>query len=263
LRLQTERKLNPHVSKLAREEEFWRALEHRVWASVDSIFYPSQNETDHVKSWIASNSLRTEAITIPVYAFQRFRENVREGLANRKDILFVGGFGHPPNVDGVVWFIREILPLVLCRRRNVHVYLAGSNPSEEVRKLASPDITVTGFISDDELEQYYNSARVAVAPLRYGAGVKGKVVEALRFGLPIVTTSIGAQGLAHISDTIAIADDPQAFAGHVLRLLSDDDCWLKQAVAGVEAAKAHFSRKAMIEAIAGVFKLYPLDKMDK
>uniref|UniRef100_A0A7C4VRE8 Glycosyltransferase n=1 Tax=Desulfatirhabdium butyrativorans TaxID=340467 RepID=A0A7C4VRE8_9BACT len=256
-RLQAEMRIKPQERKLAKEEQYWRDLEHRVWSEVDVIVYPSTSETEHATNWLLSRGLQTRAITIPVLAFDRFPEDVARELAHRKDILFVAGFAHPPNVDGAVWFVTEILPLVHARMEGIHVYLVGSNPSEEVLKLASKDITVTGFVSDEELERFYNRSRVAVAPPRFGAGVKGKVIEALRFGLPIVTTTTGLQGLAHMSDCIAVADDPHSFAEHVLHLLTDDGAWVKQASMGVAAARAQFSPHALFAAIAEEFGLPP------
>lgn len=255
LRLEAERRVRPQERNLIRDEQYWRDLEHRIWSEVDVVVYPSRSETEYVQNSLASRGLSTRAVTIPVVTFDRFREDVAQDLAHRQDILFVAGFAHPPNVDGALWFVREILPLIHARMPGVHVYLVGSHPTEEVRRLASRDITVTGFVSDDELERYYNRSRLAVAPLRFGAGVKGKVLEALSFGLPIVTTTTGVQGLSHISDCMAVADAPSAFAQHVLRLLTDDEFWLKQASMGVAAAKAHFSRDALITAIRDEFRL--------
>jgi O-antigen biosynthesis protein len=259
LRIQEERKLKPQEKKLAEDEAYCRDLEHRVWKEVDVIYYLSANETEHVQTWLEANGGCAKVCTIPCFAFDRFNEDVSQGLARREGILFVAGFAHPPNVDGAVWFVNEVLPLIHTQRPDAHVYLVGSNPSKEVQRLASPQITVTGFVSDDELAAYYDRTRVAVAPLRFGAGVKGKVIESLRFGLPMVTTSTGAQGLMDISEAIAVADDPKIFAEHVLRLLGDDEGWLKQATSAVMAAKSRYSCAAMYDAIANEFDLAPND----
>ncbi|WNV05355.1 glycosyltransferase [Candidatus Methylospira mobilis] len=255
LRIQEERKIKPKENKLAEEEVYWRALEHRVWKEADNIYYLSSSEKEHVRSWLEANECHANVRTIPCFAFDRFCENVAQGLAMRKDILMVAGFGHPPNVDGAVWFVSEIVPFIHSKHPDAHIYLVGSNPSNEVLKLASPGITVTGFVSDEELAGYYERARVAVAPLRYGAGVKGKVIESLRFGVPMITTSTGGQGLMDIPNAIMVTDDPRSFAEHVLRLLDDDDAWLKQAAEAVKAAKSYFSREAMLNAIAKEFDL--------
>jgi GT2 family glycosyltransferase len=257
LRIQEERKFKPQDVILAEDEIYWRDMEHKVWSEVDKIYYLSSSEVEHVRSWLGASGICTSVHTIPCFAFDRFCEDVTQGLAKRSGILFVAGFGYPPNVDGAIWFVSEILPLIHSKRPDVHVYLVGSNPSEEVLRLASPQITVTGFVSDDELADYYAQVRVAVAPLRFGAGVKGKVIESLRFGLPMITTSIGAQGLTDIADRFAVADEPQMFAEHVLRYLGDDDIWVKQANAAVMTAKNRYSREALFDAIAQDFDLLP------
>jgi glycosyltransferase involved in cell wall biosynthesis len=160
-------------------------------------------------------------------------------------VLFVAGFAHPPNADAACWLVERIMPSVWKRASDVHLYLVGSNPPPQVMALAGPRVTVTGFVPDEELARRYAQARVAVAPLRYGAGVKGKVVEAMRFGLPIVTTSVGAQGLAAAGDAIVVADEPLLFAEAVVDLLHDDERWRKISAAELAFAREKFSVEAM------------------
>ena len=150
---------------------------------------------------------------------------------------------------------QEVLPLVRARRPDARVVLAGSNPTPKVRGLAGPQLEVTGFLSDADLAARYASARVAVVPLRFGAGVKLKVVEALQEGLPLVTTPVGVQGLAGLSDIIAVHDQPQAFADAVLRLLEDDAHWIRQSRAQTEFARQRFSAAAMRDSLLGAFRL--------
>ncbi|HOU65580.1 MAG TPA: glycosyltransferase, partial [Thermomonas sp.] len=119
------------------------------------------------------------------------------------------------------------------------------NPTAEVLALAGECVEVTGFVDDGELQRRYAQARVAVVPLRYGAGVKSKVVEALQQGLPLVTTSVGAQGLPGVEATCAVADDEAALADHLLRLLEHDAAWQQQSRLGAAYARAHFSRDTL------------------
>ncbi len=136
-------------------------------------------------------------------------------------ILFVGGFAHLPNRHGVFWFVDQVLPLIRARVPAARFAIVGSNPPPDVLALAGDAISVRANVSDAELRELYRTARVAAVPLRYGAGVKLKVVEALREGLPLVTTSIGAQGVPGLESVAAICDEPQAFADAVCRLLTD------------------------------------------
>ncbi len=253
LRIREERKVNPARTGLPREEKYWKALEHSAWKAVDVIYYPSASETEYVRNWLAANEGRALARTLPVFAFDMFREDVQRGLSQRDGILFVAGFGHPPNVDGAVWLVTTVMPLIWEQLPQIGVRLVGSNPTAEVQSLASPLVTVTGVVTDDELARYYESARVAVAPLRYGAGIKGKVVEAMRFGVPVVTTSIGAQGLD--SAVLGVADRAEDLAEQVLRLLRDDRLWVRRAEAARDFVKKQYSVQAMRAAIADGFGL--------
>jgi glycosyltransferase involved in cell wall biosynthesis len=161
----------------------------------------------------------------------------------RSGILFVGGFDHAPNKDGILWFCNEILPLIRKISPDVCLTIAGSNPPEEVRRLESDLIKVTGRVSDSKLSEFYNQHRVAVAPLRFGAGVKGKVVESLLKGLPIVTTSIGSQGLCNSVKALSIACSEQDFCEKVTALLQIENKWIEQRKSGVKYFEDNFSLK--------------------
>ena len=101
-----------------------------------------------------------------------------------------------------------------------------------------------GRVSEDELRARYARSRIAMVPLRMGAGVKSKVVEALREGLPLVTTHVGAQGLPGIEECVAIADDARGLADAAVKLLQDDGLWRQTSRLQLEYARAHFSRAA-------------------
>jgi O-antigen biosynthesis protein len=110
-------------------------------------------------------------------------------------------------------------------------------------------ITVTGFVTIEQLARHYEEARVVVAPLRYGAGLKGKVVEALRFGVPLVTTPFGVQGMAHLKDKIPVYSDPAAFGDAVLALLTYDSLWREQSLIQGEYVSQHFAVNSLREAL--------------
>ncbi len=231
--------------KLLQEAARLQAMEERLWKSVDVVYYPADAETAHVRAWLATHGGHARAATIPVYAFDSFPGEPWANLSQRRDLLFVAGFGHPPNVDAAIWLVREIMPRVWESKPQARLSLVGSNPSAEVVALAGDRVEVTGFVSDDELQRRYAAARVAAAPLRYGGGMKGKVIEAMRFGLPCVTTSIGKQGLETVGDWLAAEDEPQAFADALLRLLDDDAVWGEASRAAHDHARANFSSDAL------------------
>jgi glycosyltransferase involved in cell wall biosynthesis len=133
-------------------------------------------------------------------------------------MLFVGGFGHSPNVDAVLFFCQAILPLIRRALPSGRVWIVGSSPTEKVLALnALPGVEVLGYVQD--LDHYLRTAWVSIAPLRYGAGVKGKIGEAMAAGLPVVTTPTGAEGMRLENRVTAmIADSAQEFADAVTEL---------------------------------------------
>jgi len=164
-------------------------------------------------------------------------------------ILFVGGFAHLPNKHGVFWFVDRVLPLIKARVTAARFVIAGSNPPPDVLALVGDAVDVRANVSDAELRELYRTARVAAVPLRYGAGVKLKVVEALREGLPLVTTWIGAQGVPGLGSVAEIHDEPQPFADAVCRLLTDGIAWAEQSTAQVEYAATHYSEAAFRDSL--------------
>jgi glycosyltransferase involved in cell wall biosynthesis len=121
----------------------------------------------------------------------------------------------------------------------------GSNPPPEIWALAGDRITVTGFVSDEELAAYYRRCRVAVAPLRFGGGMKGKVVEAMRFGLPIVTTPTGMQGLRGAAAFVPAPDDAHRMIEAILLLLQNDESWRQQSRCQQQFVRENFSVEAL------------------
>ncbi|MBU9301182.1 glycosyltransferase [Burkholderia multivorans] len=221
-----------------------RQWEHALWKKVDAIYYPSDLETAHVRDWLDENHSDAKAYTIPVYAYDSFPFEPWKNLTGRRSMIFVAGFGHPPNADAAEWFVTKVLPKIHQAAPDTHLYIVGSNPTDKVKALAGESVTVTGYVSDEALANFYRDCRVCVAPLRFGGGMKGKVVEAMRFGVPCVTSSAGAQGLADAS-FLQVADDEQQFANHVLALLTDDAAWLRVSQQSQEYARMRFSEDAL------------------
>ncbi len=157
----------------------------------------------------------------------------RASFAERRGIAFLGGFGHPPNTDAALYFEREIFPLIRKRLPGVKFYIVGANPPDELYQVAADDVLVTGYVED--LGEYFDRVRVAVAPVRYGAGIKGKVAMSMSYGVPNVATPIAAEGMA-VEDGVhlLVADGPHAFADEVVRLYSDEGLWESMSNAGME-----------------------------
>lgn len=226
---------------LLKDAERYLQMESSIWKSVDIVLYPSDEET----SFINQNYADINAQTISPYTYGQASEYLKRSAIAGNVIIFVAGFGHPPNADAAKWLINEILPIVRQTIPDIMVYLIGSNPSDDVKALAAENIIVTGYVTDEQLLHYYLTARVAVVPLRYGAGIKNKVIEAMAYGTPLVTTEIGAQGLAELDKLIPVTSDASAFAGYVCTLLKDNDEWLKTSHNGATFVLNRFSEKAM------------------
>ena len=233
MRMEAERTGN---AQLGVDATLMEGIEKSVWKQADVVLYPSPEETE------IALPLSARAATIVPYAYEDFGDG-RDPAANR-EILFVAGFGHPPNVDAAIWLATDVMKLIWEQVPDATLSLVGANPTEAVRALASAKVEVRGRVSEDELRARYARARIAMVPLRMGAGVKSKVVEALREGLPLVTTPVGAQGLPGIEERVAIADDAPGLAGAAVKLLLDDALWRKTSHLQLEYGRAHFSRAA-------------------
>jgi glycosyltransferase involved in cell wall biosynthesis len=162
-------------------------------------------------------------------------------FAQRKGLVFIGGFQHPPNTDAVLWYAREVLPYVRSKLPGVITYIIGSKVPSSVRDLAAEDLLVTGYVPD--VTPYFTGCRVSIAPLRYGAGVKGKINLAMSYGLPVVATTPSVEGMfLRPEDDVLVADDAEAFAAAIVRVYHDEALWQRLAGGGRDNIRNHFSR---------------------
>ncbi|MFC0773734.1 glycosyltransferase [Terrimonas alba] len=169
----------------------WKEIELYLFDKSDIILTPSIEEQKIIQS--LGNNFNVQLMRPYIY---KTVSAPATDFEYRKDLFFVGGFGHLPNVDGILWFVNEIWPIVRPQLPGVKFIIAGSNPPQEIKDLiADSTLVIKGYVGDDELERLYARSKMAVIPLRYGAGVKGKTVEAMRYGIPLVTTSFGVEGL--------------------------------------------------------------------
>jgi GT2 family glycosyltransferase/glycosyltransferase involved in cell wall biosynthesis len=169
-------------------------------------------------------------------------------FAEREGLVFIGGFQHPPNTDAVMWYAEEVMPYVRKLLPGVTTYIVGSKVPPNIRALAADDFAVTGYVPD--VTPYFTGCRVSISPLRYGAGVKGKINQAMSYGLPVVATTPSIEGmfLSHEHDVL-VADDPKAFAEAIARAYHDEALWERLAAGGRENIRAHFSRDVARSAI--------------
>jgi glycosyltransferase involved in cell wall biosynthesis len=166
---------------------------------------------------------------------------------DRQGLLFVGNLAHRPNSDAVHYFMQEIYPLVAELLPGVKLHIVGDNATD-LSVYGSESVCLTGYVPD--IDDYWQSCRVLIAPIRFGAGVKGKIGEAMSYGLPVVTTSIGAESFGFTPDSdVLIADEPAAFAESVVRLYSQKELWLKLAENGRCHIEKYFTPEVVAETI--------------
>jgi len=167
----------------------------------------------------------------------------------RRGLLFVGGFEHRPNQDGVEWFVSRILPKIRESLPEEPFWIVGSGATRHMHRVAAPGVTVVGWVLD--LTSIYARARVCVAPLRYGAGVKGKITQALAHGLPCVATPVACEGMPlNHEESVLMADDETSFAAEVVRLHQDRDLWQSLSSAGLQIVAEHFSKERARDEVA-------------
>jgi glycosyltransferase involved in cell wall biosynthesis len=161
-------------------------------------------------------------------------------FAERNGILYIANFQHPPNCDALEDYLRSIHPLVHERLPEATLTVIGAHVPPALERLARDGVRFAGPIAD--IRPSFSGARLSIAPLRYGAGIKGKVITSLAYGVPVVTTSVGAEGMAlkHGED-ILIADAAGAFADAVVALHSDAALWHRVAENGQRAVTTQFS----------------------
>ena len=196
----------------------FKKMESSIFEKVDTIYYLNNEELENVAAIAPAAHVVKSVINI----FEEIPD-VDYVPGDRRDILFVGGFGHDPNVDAILWTVREIMPRIWDAAPDIKLRVVGSNATKEVMELAGDRVILEGFVPDETLQKIYASSRVVLVPLRYGGGIKGKVVEAMRYGLPVVTTETGAEGLDGIERFVPIAQKtPEDMAEKLLTLYHDD-----------------------------------------
>jgi glycosyltransferase involved in cell wall biosynthesis len=249
LRIQRQAEIenNPELFK---EVNNWRKRECSLFEKSDVIYFPSYVETEKVKELFPDKIVRT----IPLYVLDPV-EVMDNCYDEKKDIFFVGGFRHVPNVDGVLWFVKEVFPVLQKQLPGVKFHVAGSMMPPEILSLASEDIVIHGEVSDTRLNELYEAYRVIVVPLRFGAGIKGKVVEALFKQVPVVTTDVGAEGLRNAESYLRIGNSAEQFAKSVIEIYNNGDAWAEQVNKGVEAVNRDFSRESAFEVLSKDFDL--------
>ena len=220
---------------------YWKSMELDLMRKASISYYPSNVEVDYIHTF--DKKINAKAIT--AYVFEKFG-NIDYNPDIREGVLFVGGFSHPPNADALKYFLDNMWDEIYAQIK-APFYIVGSNATDEIKALhnEAKGIIFKGFVSEEELKELYEKVRLVVVPLRYGAGVKGKVIEALYYNDPVITTSVGAEGIDNSYNQMLVADEPGDFVEKCVNLYNN-----KEALKAMsKAADDYVRNKHSIEAV--------------
>ena len=222
------------------EAELVKDKELELFARCDCNVVVTPAEKQAIEREVPLNNIVVYPYTMDVRRSERAFED-------RRHLCFIGGYDHDPNIDAVQYFAREIWPLTKSSLpADSKFFVVGPGAPEAIRSLATNDIVITGYVPD--LNEILDECRVSVAPLRYGAGIKGKLVRTLACGLPSVASTLAVEGMGLRHELeILVADDPQCFAESVIRLFHERDIWLAIQERGYEFVEENYSRKVSLE----------------
>lgn len=230
------------------ESARYKKIETHYLKMADVCVTVSTDEFKIISSIVDSSKVRV----FPIYCYNGIKNGKKVG--NNHELMFVGSFNHPPNKDAVEWFISDILPKISLKVHDVVVNIVGSNVPEILINRSPECVVYHNHVSDDELSALYDKVRAVVIPLRYGAGVKGKTVEAIHNLVPLVSTTIGIEGIFDVDQIIKPCDDADSFADETIRLLLDDDYSNTVSSTYKKYMESHFSQKEMERLFLHEFK---------
>jgi len=214
-----------------------RELEARLIGETDFTTVVSPDEEQLVRK------MEPGARVVVLPNVHDMRDTDPPGFEGRRGLLFIGNFDHTPNIDGVAWFAREVLPLIR-NELDVDLVVVGQNAPEALQDECGPHVLFTGWVPS--VEPLFDTARVFVTPLRFGAGVKGKVGQSLSLGLPVVSTTVGAEGMGLVDGTHALVRDGVAdFARAVIELHENRRLWRALSQAGLDVVSERWTPAMM------------------
>jgi glycosyltransferase involved in cell wall biosynthesis len=226
------------VAQLARR---YKKLETRLARSCDQVWCVTLED----QAALAQEAPSARFEIIPnIHPLQDRGKN----FAARQGLVFIGNFLHRPNEDAVHYFMQEIYPLLQEALPGVKLFIVGSDAPPAIAAYGSEDVTVTGYVPD--VDPIFHGCRVFIAPLRFGAGMKGKIGQALSYGLPVVTTSVGAEGMGLENGSEAlIADGAREFAEALISVYKDTALWQRLSDYGYSHIARHFTPQVVEEKI--------------
>jgi glycosyltransferase involved in cell wall biosynthesis len=232
-----------HTLKAVVAAREWRALERyerAVYPRCQVVSAVSPSDAEAIRRMAGPG---VPVVVIPI-AYDSSRVDSRAAPPAGPAVLFVGGLHWPPNEEGVRYFAKEIWPLVRAARPDATCRVVGRASATQQRELSGDALTLAGYAQD--LAAEWAGARVFVVPLRTGGGMRVKILEAFAHGVPVVSTTVGAEGIdARHGEHLLLADEPAVFAEAVVRLLGDDDRAASLGRAGRHLLEQRYSLEAI------------------
>jgi len=221
---------DPEMRRKAQEKE---RLEHELIDQADETWVVSPVEQQLLRERWPRKSVQLVSNIVDM-------PGSKTPFELRRDYLFIGGFQHRPNTDAILFFVQKIYPLVSEHLRDAKFYIIGGNPPPEIVALATEKIIVAGLQKD--VRPFFDSVRLSIAPLRFGAGVKGKINQSMAFGVPVVATALAIEGM-ELTDRqeILIADTPEDFARALIELYESKELWIRLSENGIRKTRALYS----------------------
>lgn len=227
--------------KLAKMAEVTREKELAVAKACDVTLVVSPYEVEILAKELPETVVKVLTNIHEIYG-------CRKPFAERQDIMFIGGYQHTPNVDAVEWFVSEIFPLIEKQLPDLNFHIIGSRAPKHIKAMARDNIIFQGFV--ENIEPVMDDIRIAIAPLRYGAGVKGKVNMSMSYGQPVVGTKVAVEGMFTKDEKDCLmAETPEQFASQVVRLYQDEKLWNQISQGGLANVENYFSFDAAKKAI--------------
>ncbi|MHA4893634.1 glycosyltransferase [Pedobacter sp. PWIIR3] len=209
---------NEHNQKLKAKALKTKSIELSLAKKSDATITVIAVEKDTLKQEGINN-----VFVIPNVHYSSVEKEQPEFI-NRKGLLFIGGYKHTPNIDAARWLVNDIMPMIWKTDPTIHLTLLGSDPTPEIQGFSAPNISVPGYIHD--VSPFFNNNKIFIAPLRYGAGMKGKIGQSLEFGLPVISTDIGVEGMdLHDGKNVLLANTTEEFAEKALTLYNSEVLW--------------------------------------
>jgi glycosyltransferase involved in cell wall biosynthesis len=183
-------------------------------------------------------------------------ESPPASIREKGSLLFIGTFNHQPNIDAAEWLLREIFPSLQAKHPHTILHVIGANPPSHLQRMASslPNVRLHGFV--DDVEQYLDRSTVFVAPLKFGGGVKIKILHAMSRGIPVVTTSVGAEGIDGLElRPLLIANSTASIVSKISLLLDRQDVASSVGDAGFVVARGNYSWQPVIARLEAFYSL--------